>query len=159
LREPIGRAGATGSTEQTEERSFHGDLANSAVPKDGRQYRAARWKVQPYLCRLDHESTVSYACKMRQLVLPSCVMAASGLASAQTAPSEMTIEQAISFALAHHPSLRARAALDRAAEARTSEARSGLLPDLDVSLQLNRATGNVLQGALFPMRNIPNISG
>jgi outer membrane protein TolC len=86
-------------------------------------------------------------------------MAAFGPAFAQTATSEMTLSQAISFALAHHPSLRARAALDRAAEARTSEARSGLLPDLDLVLQLNRATGNVLQGALFPMRNIPNVSG
>jgi outer membrane protein TolC len=71
----------------------------------------------------------------------------------------MTIEQAISFALAHHPALRARAALDRVAEARRSEARSGLLPNLDLSLQLNRATGNVLQGALFPMRDIPGVSG
>jgi outer membrane protein TolC len=71
----------------------------------------------------------------------------------------MSIEQAISFALAHHPSLRARAALDRVAEARTREARSGLLPDLDLALELNRATGNVLQGSLFPMRNIPNVSG
>ena len=96
---------------------------------------------------------------MRRLVATACVMATVGLASAQNAPSEMSIEQAISYALAHHPSLRARAALDRAAEARTSEARSGLLPDLDLSLQLNRATGNVLQGALFSMRNIPSVSG
>src|SRR5262249_13752450 len=71
----------------------------------------------------------------------------------------MSIEQAITFALAHHPSLRARKALDEAAQARTSEARSGLLPDVDVILQLNRATGNVLQGSLFSMHNIPSISG
>jgi outer membrane protein TolC len=71
----------------------------------------------------------------------------------------MSIEQAIAFALAHHPSLRAQDALERAAQARTSAARSGLLPEVDLSFQINRATGNVLQGALFAMRSIPAVTG
>src|SRR6516165_4134407 len=80
-------------------------------PQERRQYCASAKKVQPYLLHIDVETSVSYAYDMRRLLATACVTAAVGLASAQTAPSEMSIEQAISFALAHHPSLRARAAL------------------------------------------------
>jgi outer membrane protein TolC len=37
--------------------------------------------------------------------------------------------------------------------------RARYAPELDAVLQLNRATGNVIRGALYAMRGVPNISG
>jgi outer membrane protein TolC len=72
---------------------------------------------------------------------------------------ELTLPEAVSFALEHHPALRTRAATDAAAEARASIARAAALPDLSLVGQVNRATGNVVPGSLFAMRGLPSVSG
>lgn len=75
------------------------------------------------------------------------------------ARTPLTLEAAIDFALAHHPALRVQRAGERAAEADVAAAEAGILPRVDLSGQLNRATGNVLPGSLFAMPNIPSVSG
>jgi outer membrane protein len=79
--------------------------------------------------------------------------------SATRADGHLTITEAIEFALAHHPSLKARAAIEAAAAARTEGARASELPDVAVVGQVNRATGNVVPGSLFAMRGLPGVSG
>jgi outer membrane protein len=88
-------------------------------------------------------------------------LAFATLAGAATAraESELTLPEAVTFALAHHPALRGRAASEAAAAARTDLLRAGELPDLSAVAQVNRATGNVVPGSLFGMRNLPAISG
>jgi outer membrane protein TolC len=79
--------------------------------------------------------------------------------AAEAAGEALTIDGAIRHALSHHPSLRARRAVEHATEALTDITRAGLLPDIELTAQLNRATGNVVPGALFPQRGIPGVSG
>jgi outer membrane protein TolC len=88
------------------------------------------------------------------------VAAASLLFAAPAAAQEsFRIDQAVRFALEHHPALRGRAASEKVATARADVARAGELPDLSAVGQVNRATGNVVPGSLFGMRNLPAISG
>jgi outer membrane protein TolC len=82
--------------------------------------------------------------------------AGAGTAQAQEA---LTLPEAVAFALAHHPALRARAATEAAVAARADVARAAELPDLSAVAQINRGTGNVVPGSLFYLRNVPNISG
>lgn len=81
------------------------------------------------------------------------------LVQAQGAVRSLTLEQAIRTALRDHPTLAREAALGEVADARLTLARTGYLPDLDVALQANRATINVVRGAAFPMAGIPILSG
>src|SRR5258708_363465 len=71
----------------------------------------------------------------------------------------LTIDQAVAFALAHHPALQAEAANELVRREQVSVARTGYLPSIDLSLQVNAGTGNVLRGGLYPMRGIPSVSG
>jgi outer membrane protein TolC len=71
----------------------------------------------------------------------------------------LTLDEAVAFALAHHPALQAESAVDEVRRAQVSVARAGYLPSVDLSLQFNGGTGNVLRGALVYMRNIPQVSG
>ncbi len=96
----------------------------------------------------------------RLIMVAALIAAADGVVRAEPAvPGQMTLEEAVTFAVAHHPSLRGRAALERGADARAEAARADYLPDLELTLQLNRATGNVVPGSLFAMRGIPATSG
>jgi outer membrane protein len=70
-----------------------------------------------------------------------------------------TVEQAVAEALANHPRIRASVAEESAAEARIDEARTARLPDVGVSAQLNRSTGNTVPGAFFPTTGFPQIAG
>jgi outer membrane protein TolC len=69
------------------------------------------------------------------------------------------LEQAVDYAIAHHPALLAQTATEEARRAQVSVARAGYLPSLDVSAQITAATGNVLRGSIYSMREIPNVSG
>jgi len=84
--------------------------------------------------------------------LPSTILAQEG---ART----LTLEQAVQTALQDHPTLAREAAIEQAADARLDLARTGYFPQLDVALQANRATANVVRGATFPTRGLPGISG
>jgi outer membrane protein len=74
-------------------------------------------------------------------------------------PARFTLDEAVAFALANHPSLRAAQARERAADGRVDEARAGELPDLGVSAQLNRSTGNAVPGSFFTTPGFPNVAG
>src|SRR5262249_11654072 len=71
----------------------------------------------------------------------------------------LDLEQAVEYAVKHHPALQAQLATDEARLAQVAVGRAGFLPNLDLSLQIEAGSGNVLRGALFPMRDIPNVSG
>jgi len=77
----------------------------------------------------------------------------------QALPSPLNLGDAVHYALAHHPALRASAAIEDEARAQLDLARSRYLPGGDIGLQENRATGNVVPGAHFTMSGIPPISG
>src|SRR5689334_95005 len=55
-----------------------------------------------------------------------------------------TLEQAVAEALANHPRIRASVAGESDAEARVDEARTARLPDVGISAQINRSTGNTV---------------
>src|SRR5512138_4014878 len=71
----------------------------------------------------------------------------------------LTLPAAVAFALAHHPVLQIQGATADVRRAQVSYARAGYLPDLSISAELERGTGNVLRGSLFAMPNIPPVSG
>lgn len=84
-------------------------------------------------------------------------MVALALAAAPLPP--FTLEGAVSFALEHHPAVRAQIALEHGAEADVAGARAALLPRLDASLELERSTGNVVAGSAFALPGMPLTSG
>jgi len=71
----------------------------------------------------------------------------------------LTMDDAVSFALAHHPVVRRAVALEDAASAQVDAARAGYLPSLALSLELTYGTASVLLGPVFGLPNIPNVSG
>jgi len=98
------------------------------------------------------------------LVLPERAARAAGDEPAEPGePTALvrtyTLEQAVADALANHPRLRASAAEESASEARIDEARTGRLPDVGVSAQLNRSTGNTVPGAFFSTTGFAPVAG
>jgi outer membrane protein TolC len=88
------------------------------------------------------------------------LFAGSALAVEPQAPATpLTIDQAVEFALAHHPALQADAANEEVRREQVAVARAGYLPKVDLSLEINGGTGNVLRGAVVPLPGIPFISG
>jgi outer membrane protein TolC len=79
--------------------------------------------------------------------------------AARAADRPLKLDEAVAFALSHHPALEAESAVEEARRAQVSVARAGYLPGVDLSVQINGGSGNVLRGGLFPMRNIPTVSG
>src|SRR6266542_4325127 len=71
----------------------------------------------------------------------------------------LDLDQAVAYAVKHHPTLQVEAATEEMMNAQVAISRTGYLPSLDLSAQVNVGTGNVLRGALFPMREIPSVSG
>ncbi len=71
----------------------------------------------------------------------------------------MTLDDAVTFALAHHPRLRVSSAEESAASAAVDEARTDDLPSAGVSGELNRSTGNTVPGALVPVDGFTPIAG
>lgn len=98
-----------------------------------------------------------------KILLFSMMMVATAVtgsrAHAENAARPITLEEAVRFALAHHPAARFSAAREQAARARVDEARTAVLPGLGVSAQVNRSTGNTVPGAFFPMNGFPPIAG
>jgi outer membrane protein TolC len=96
-------------------------------------------------------------------VLPGLTGLVALTAAASAFPSEagksFALAEAVDYALAHNPRVRQVEAARSFAKDRTDVARAGLLPDLSLVAQLNRATGNVVPGSLFYMPGIPNVSG
>src|SRR5713226_8804554 len=74
-------------------------------------------------------------------------------------PSPLSLGDAVHYALAHHPAIRAASAVELESAANLDIARAGYLPRGDIGLQENRATGNVVPGAHFTMTGIPPVSG
>jgi outer membrane protein TolC len=79
--------------------------------------------------------------------------------TAQGAPSKLTLEQALQYALDHYPTVKAALEQVNAATADVSVAKSAYLPRLDAIWQTNRATANNIFGQLLPQSVIPPISG
>ncbi|MCU1283099.1 MAG: hypothetical protein JWM53_6645 [bacterium] len=94
---------------------------------------------------------------MRALVLTALVAATVHAEERPAAP--LTLDQAVEFALAHHPALQVETATEEARRAQVSVARSGYLPSVNLALEINGGTGNVLRGSLIPMAGIPAVSG
>ncbi len=81
-------------------------------------------------------------------------------AQAEKPPARVfTLEEAVNFALANYPAV--RAALERVSAARAGVglARTSYLPRTDTLWQSNRATRNNIFGLLFPQSVIPPITG
>src|SRR5438105_14887456 len=96
----------------------------------------------------------------RSPVTPAfALVAMAATAGAEAPPSPLRLEEAVAFALAHHPSLRTQAALAEGAAAQVDVARAGELPRVDLDAQWNRGTTNVVPGALYYMNGLPPISG
>jgi outer membrane protein TolC len=81
------------------------------------------------------------------------------LHAANASAQPLTIDQAVELALARHPALQAETSVESAKRAQVSVGRAAYLPSLDLSLQVNGGTGNVLRGSLYSMSGIPSVSG
>src|SRR5262245_56784807 len=82
-----------------------------------------------------------------------------GLKAQQTAPSPMTIAQAVETALRNYPSVNVSQEQVNAAAAGIDLARTAYLPRVDTIAQFNRATRNNVFGLLLPQGVIPSMSG
>jgi outer membrane protein len=102
--------------------------------------------------------------RSRLAVVLGCVVAISTTAraqvgSSQTAPTMLTLEEALQYALDHYPSVRAALEQVNASAANVSVAKSASLPRFDSVWQTNRATANNIFGQLLPQSVIPSLSG
>jgi outer membrane protein len=71
----------------------------------------------------------------------------------------ITLDEAVEFAVAHNPALQVETSAEEVRRAQVAVARAGYLPSVDLSLQINAGSGNVLRGGLYYMRGIPVVSG
>ena len=108
-------------------------------------------------------SRTSFSAVVAGLALGTTLAFVSKAASADDAPEPAartyTLEQAVTEALANHPRIRASVAEESAAAARIDEAKTARLPDVGVSAQLNRSTGNTVPGAFFSTTGFAPIAG
>jgi outer membrane protein len=79
--------------------------------------------------------------------------------SPQSAPTMLTLEQALQYALDHYPTVRAALEQVNASTANVSVAKGAYLPRFDSIWQTNRATANNIFGQLLPQSVVPSISG
>jgi outer membrane protein TolC len=79
--------------------------------------------------------------------------------AAQSAPTTLTFEQALQYAVDHYPTVRAAVEQVNASTANVSVARGSYLPRFDSVWQTNRATANNVFGQLLPQSVVPSISG
>jgi outer membrane protein len=90
-------------------------------------------------------------------VLSATVGAQGG--STQAAPTTLSLEQALQYALDHYPTVRAALEQVNASTANVSAAKAAYLPRFDAVWQTNRATANNIFGQLLPQSVMPSISG
>ncbi len=73
----------------------------------------------------------------------------------EPAPVSFTLAQAVDYALAHHPGMRAARAVEAGTEAGVHRARADYLPEADLSWQETRATDNNVPGLFLTMPGFP----
>jgi len=78
---------------------------------------------------------------------------------AQSAPTTLTLEQALQYALDHYPTVKAALEQVTASTANVSVAKGSYLPRFDSVWQTNRATANNVFGQLLPQSVLPALSG
>jgi outer membrane protein TolC len=91
------------------------------------------------------------------VLLWSATLAAQG--GSTQAPTTLTLEQALQYALEHYPTVRAALEQVNASTANVSVAKAAYLPRFDSVWQTNRATVNNIFGQLLPQAVIPPLSG
>jgi outer membrane protein TolC len=100
---------------------------------------------------------------MIRRALPALVALSAGgghvRAQAPAAASAMTLEQAVRYALAHHPAVAGALARIDGARASRDLAAAARIPTLDAAAMVGGATGNVTAGSFFPMSGVPGSSG
>ena len=100
---------------------------------------------------------------MIRRALPALVALSAGAghvrAQAPAAASAMTLEQAVRYALAHHPAVAGALARIDGARASRDLAAAARIPTLDAAAMVGGATGNVTAGSFFPMSGVPGSSG
>lgn len=74
-------------------------------------------------------------------------------------PARLTLGEAVDYALAHYPAVRASLARLAQADAGIDLARTAYLPSASMLWQSNRATFNNIFGQLLPQGTIPSMSG
>src|SRR4051812_45080330 len=79
--------------------------------------------------------------------------------SAESAPTTLTLDQALEYALDHYPTVRAALEQVNASTANVSVVKGAYLPRFDAVWQTNRATANNVFGQLLPQSVFPSISG
>jgi outer membrane protein len=102
--------------------------------------------------------------RIRLAVFLAWVVASTTTMRAQAAgtpgaPTTLTLEQALQYALDHYPTLRAALEQVAASTANVSVAKAAALPRFDSVWQTNRATANNVFGQLLPQSVLPAISG
>lgn len=100
---------------------------------------------------------------MRRNLAVLCLLS-SVLVWAQAPPphrqkQSFTLDDAVNYALAHYPQVRASLERLNAAKAGVGLAKTRYLPALDLLWQSNRATYNNIAGLLLPQSVIPSLSG
>ena len=102
--------------------------------------------------------------RMRLAVVLASVVAVTTAAHAQVgvapgAPTTLTLEQALQYALDHYPAVKAALEQVSASTANVGVAKAANLPRFDSVWQTNRATANNIFGQLLPQSVLPSISG
>ena len=85
--------------------------------------------------------------------------AAAAQAPDSAPPQDLTLAQALQYAVDHYPAIRAAVETSTATTAGIDVARAASLPRLDAVWQANRATVNNVTGLLLPQSVVPPISG
>src|ERR1035437_7521109 len=111
--------------------------------------------------RLPHALEAQMNALIRRVAPALVVLPLGGqvLAQAPATPPAMTFEQAVQYALAHHPAVAGAAARIDAARASRDLAAAGRVPSLDAEALLSGATGNVVAGSFLPLVGVPGSSG
>jgi len=91
------------------------------------------------------------------ILLGEAIGSAQG--SVKPPQSPLTLDQAVDFALANYPAVRASMERARASKEGVSLSRTTYLPRTDLLWQSNRATRNNIFGLLLPQSVVPSISG
>jgi len=97
--------------------------------------------------------------RLAVVVAVTVALTATARAQGDNAPTTLTLEQALQYALDHYPTVRAALEQVNASTANVSVAKSAYLPRFDAVWQTNRATANNIFGQLLPQSVVPPISG
>src|SRR5271169_2731946 len=96
---------------------------------------------------------------MLSLMLAHSLAPACFAQSAPSAPQTFTLQQAVDYALAHYPAVRAALGQIAAAHAGIGVAQTAYIPQLNALYQTNRASLNNIYGQTLPQSVLPSITG